>query len=278
VLASALLLVSQASFPNLSITTRTTTDRPGTAIEIRTVQIKGQRQRHSFGVDIRDRRYQSGPSIEIIQCDLHREIILNESAKIYGIISMPDRAALLRARAAAMSQPADTRPVTQTITIDAEDAGERRKVGRLEARHVITKWTMEAKDAVLKSTRVQDGWYVDLPTADCERHDRAAFLTSERSGERSEVKWRGTAHTGFPIEEIDRTDTSYGIVERRLRLASISEAPLPDSLFDVPPGYRPALPTFGGGFDLQRPDTWANRAALAWEAARVWVRQWLRSP
>lgn len=276
-LAGVLLLVSQASFPNLSLTTRATTGRPGGAIETTTVQIKGQRQRHTFGIEVRDQHFQSGFSAEISQCDRRRAIMLNDAAKIYGILPMPDRP--VRRRAFATSMPVDTRPVTQTTTIDARDMGERRKVGPLEARHVITTWSTETVDPAQNNTRVVDGWYVDLPSADCEDHgaySASAFLIGGSSKGRSDVKWRGRARTGFPIEEIDRTDAPFGRAERRVRLVSISDAPLPDSLFDIPAGYRPALPMLYGGFDMQRADTWTNRAVMAWETASAWLHQWWR--
>jgi hypothetical protein len=276
VLAGVLLLVAQASFPDLTVTTRATTNRPDSAVETRTVQIKGQRQRHTFGIEIRDRHFQSGFSAQISQCDLHRGILLNDAAKIYGIVPMRDRTALLRARAIGAMPPADNRPVVQTITIDARDTGERRKVGPLDARHVVTTWKTDAADAALNETRVQDGWYVDLPAAaDCQgRVD--AFLVSGPANGRTEVKRRGTARTGFPIEETDCTVTPSVTIERRLRLVAVSEASLPDSLFEIPADYRPALPRFDGGVDMQRPDTWANRAVMAWETASAWVRQWWR--
>jgi hypothetical protein len=60
-------------------------------------------------------------------------------------------------------------------------------------------------------------------------------------------------------------------------LVEFSDAPLDPALFDVPPGYRPALPLGAGNFDLTRPDSVANRVRLAGENAAFWVHHtWSR--
>ena len=48
------------------------------------------------------------------------------------------------------------------------------------------------------------------------------------------------------------------------------------ALFDVPAGYRPALPRWSGDFDITRPDTLANRFCLLWESASDLVHRFWR--
>jgi hypothetical protein len=50
-------------------------------------------------------------------------------------------------------------------------------------------------------------------------------------------------------------------ITTRMTLIEFSEAILDKSLFDVPAGYRPALPRLIGCFDMTKPDTVANRLA-----------------
>jgi hypothetical protein len=50
-----------------------------------------------------------------------------------------------------------------------------------------------------------------------------------------------------------------------VKLIEFSEAVLDKSLFDVPAGYRPALPRLIGRFDMTKPDTVANRLAAYWQ-------------
>ena len=59
-------------------------------------------------------------------------------------------------------------------------------------------------------------------------------------------------------------------------LVDVNNRPLDPALFDVPPGYRPALRRWGSDFDLTRPDTLFNRATVVWETASGWVHWLLR--
>jgi hypothetical protein len=275
-LAGVLLFVAQASLPDLTITTHTTFSNQKDVVHTRTIQVKKLRQRLTLSFEYRNRTYQSGSSAVISQCDLHQEILLNDAGRIFHLSPMRDEQAIARARAAT-ARPPDTRPVAETITVDAVDTGERRRIGPLEARHVTTTWTTDATDSTRVGTRVIDGWYVDLPAFDCqERGNTSAVLIAQRQGVRTEIKWRGKARTGTTIAETERTTGSFGSSETTTALVSISDAPLPDALFDIPTGYRPALMGFNGSVDMQRPDTWVNRASLMWETARAWLSRWWR--
>jgi hypothetical protein len=280
-LAGVLVFVAQAALPDLTIitTTRMSSDRPIGTTHTTTIQIKGARQRMTQTFEVRGQPYRSGPSVVITQCDVHREIIVNEYGKIYRIMPLFDPQAFARARRAAKAQaPApDSRPVTRTITIDAVDTGQRRTVGPLVASHVITRWKTEGQKSPHDGERLIDGWYVDLPVFDCQERPgvAVAFLSGPAEG-RTEVRWLGKARTGYAIAETDRTTGTSGDMETVTGLVSISTADLDDRLFDTPAGYRPALPRFDGSFDLERPDTYWNRVSALWSLAAAWARQWWR--
>jgi hypothetical protein len=53
-------------------------------------------------------------------------------------------------------------------------------------------------------------------------------------------------------------------------------AVLDKSLFDVPAGYRPALPRLTGPFDMTKPDTVANRLAAYWQGVTTLAGDFIR--
>ncbi|HYS70740.1 MAG TPA: hypothetical protein VEM14_10905 [Gemmatimonadaceae bacterium] len=50
-----------------------------------------------------------------------------------------------------------------------------------------------------------------------------------------------------------------------VELIELSEHSLDSSLFDIPRDHRPALPGIGGGYDMTKPDTLANRLQEYWD-------------
>lgn len=123
-------------------------------------------------------------------------------------------------------------------------------------------------------TRVRDGWYLDLPSPQCDESVYGAgetMLFATGSVGRTEIKWKGTARTGWPVIETDRHVGDNGTFIATTSLVEFSDAPLDPELFDVPPGYRPALPLGHGGFDLEKPDTVVNRVRHAVENVASWV-------
>ena len=80
------------------------------------------------------------------------------------------------------------------------------------------------------------------------------------------VEFRGTGRRGFPIEATTRRRAEHEPpITTRLMVIEFSEAVLDKSLFDVPAGYRPALPHLIGRFDMTKPDTVPNRIAAYWQ-------------
>jgi hypothetical protein len=165
------------------------------------------------------------------------------------------------------------------------DTGERRQVGSYSARHVITTTTTDPSPGAITrpSESVEDGWHIDLPPAGCwDTGDGHFFVTGSvvRSGgalERMNVEFRGAGRRGFPIEQTTRRRGEHEPpITTRVKLIEFSEAVLDKSLFDVPAGYRPALPRLIGRFDMTKPDTVANRLAACWQDVTTLARDFFR--
>src|SRR5262249_41323145 len=162
---------------------------------------------------------------------------------------------------------------------------ERRQVGSYSARHVITTITTDRSPGAntRPSESVEDGWHIDLPPPGCwSAGDSHVFWTGSvvRSGgapERMNVEFRGAGRRGFPIEETTRRRGQHEpAMTSRVTLIEFSEAVLDKSRFDVPTGYRPAVPRLVGRFDMTKPDTVANRFGAYWEDVTTLARDFFR--
>jgi hypothetical protein len=139
----------------------------------------------------------------------------------------------------------------------------------------VTTTTVERDGAPPRIVAIRDGWYIDTPALACDTSgDSSAVAVLTLNGERPDMRWRGRARTGTVLEERDRMFEGAGTFERQTELVEVSGAPIPPATFDVPDGYQPALPMPGGGHDLTRADTIANRAVLLWTMAAGWIQSW----
>jgi hypothetical protein len=256
---------SPSPIPDVTIRTRTTSD--GRPHRTAVLQVQNRRQRVERGHGF----------VEITQCDLGRSLILNEAKRIYASVPFAGERGPRVAGTRVHVAP-DTRPVSQTMFIDAVDTGERRQFGPLTARRVITTTTTERPgDAAPMRTQVQDGWYLDLLADACgeNRGVAAAVLIGGPHATRTAVKWKRTARTGWPVIEADRMFAGTESFVVSTTIEEFSQARLDPALFEIPDGYRPALPLGAGGFDLERPDTLVNRIRAACESAAGWLQyQW----
>lgn len=277
--------------PDLTIKTRQTTDRPDSSIATEIIYLKGARQRRETIVEwpphaataIGVKRTRLG--ISITQCDERRTLLLNDEARTYAYSPIEDVSEhLTRVRRAAGRAP--PREMTtgddMTITIDSVDTGDRRQIGPYTARRVITTTTTERGPGASARTSIseQDGWYIDLPSADCwdwGGHPQPILVGLFVSGgrDRVHIKHRGTARRGYPIEETNRNRTDTNIPTTKRDLIEFSNTPLDAALFTVPSGYRPALRLLSGGYDLTKPDTLMNRLKSFWEEFRDWTNRLL---
>ena len=244
--------------PDLTITTRTIRSGPaGGGFTIRrTLKLKGARQATDTVFGDRPGRL---VVTTIGQCDRRRTLILNHDDKLYAFQPLRDLPRLEHRAGRTGAAPENSEHPLQTMTIDAVDTGERRQFGTLTARHVISTTTTEdgrARPARSKS-EVRDGWYVDLPPVGC-------------------IDWGGSrAKQGFPLIETLRSVGPEPTLTITTELLEVSADPIDPAVFDVPAGYLSALPRWDGSYDMTRPDTLVNRAALLWQdvrrlAAKYW--------
>jgi hypothetical protein len=272
--------------PDLTIKTQRTMDHPNSTIETEIVNLKGAWQRREWTVHFPSTipGAHTQQHVAITRCDERRIVELNEETRTYASVpieDMTEHVRRLRLTAGRRPQPVPTGADVKVI-IDSVDTGERRELGRYTARRVITTTTTRPSPGA--NTRanegVQDGWYIDVPPADCwdwGDHAPVAMLSAYfvRSGtvpDRVHVERRGIARRGFPIEENSRSSSDDRQPTTRITLLDLSEAVLDPSRFTVPAGYRPALPRLGGGFDMTRPDTLTNRLQSYWEGLTSWAQ------
>jgi hypothetical protein len=274
--------------PDLTIRTRQTTDLPQSTVQTNTLYFKGAWQR-------RDLDLQFPPAVPaprtvrqstITRCDDRQTLELNHEARLYAwsTLSFIDRDVhWVRSRWRQRPEP-PTGPDVK-VTIDTVDTGERRQRGSYSARHIITTITTDpsAGANTRPSEYVEDGWHIDLPPAGCvDAGGGHSFLIGSVVGPRGvagrmNVEFRGAGRRGFPVEQTTRHRGEHEPpITTRVELIEFSEAVLDTSLFDVPAGYRPALPRLIGRFDMSKPDTVANRLAAYWQDVTTLTRSFFR--
>jgi hypothetical protein len=270
-----------ADVRDVTIKTRRTFDVPSSTIETDVLFLKRawQRGEQSLRFPVAIAAGEAHTRGWITRCDERRTLELDPASRTFASSTIEDIAEHARRRGPAVSDgpPVAATGANVTMTIDAVDTQERRQVGPFLARHVITTTTTEAEPGAnaRTGTSLRDGWYIDLPPADCWDWGADGPILSAlvvRAGSRPDrvhVARRGTARRGFPIEETSRSED--GSPASRITLIEISDKPLDDALFTVPAGYRPALPRLHGGFDMTKPDTLVNRLASYWEEVQSWL-------
>jgi hypothetical protein len=182
-------------------------------------------------------------NINIYQCDRGTRIFFDATLKTYHTVP---------ADPMQMRETAHPAPKIQqtggevTVTTDSVDTGERRLVGSYQARHVKTTITAEpGPDAVSQKSKTEvDGWYLDLPGVYCQDASSQKMgwsaLWAGGRVDRVIFKRLGTAPRGFTIEETTTKNEGERVLVTKIELLEISEKPLDESLFEVPPGYSPA--------------------------------------
>jgi len=231
--------------PNFRDTTITTRVTHGLMLPmVNTLRLKGARQRSE------SRPESAKPflpfMVHIMQCDQQTSIRLQERSKTYRLERWHEP---VEDRHIRPEKPPDGPEVT--VIINAVDTGERRTMGRYEARHVKTTITVTpSKEAAASPSRTDiDGWYIDLPGLNCraEMPDRFPpfiggwHVTREIGGHDHMVyKIEGTAARGYAIEETSTERSGGNVVVNKTELVEFSETPLDESLFEIPEDYTPA--------------------------------------
>ncbi|MBS1812794.1 MAG: hypothetical protein JST84_31800 [Acidobacteria bacterium] len=220
-----------------------------------TVYIKGERERTEQmlpGINMQ--------MVTIKECDLRRNIQLNDSAKVYKIEPFSDASntpTTITPRTAPTTPPPTTKPTRKggvvTINITMTDTGERKEMFGYTARHLKMAMSFTTSpDACSKGQmRMEsDGWYINFRNNfSCQEEyvPRAALERSGRSKPDCVDEFRynvqGNVKMGYPA---DVTMTMYGENGKpftmRQQILELSRAKLDQALFEIPPGYQEGDP------------------------------------
>jgi hypothetical protein len=271
---------------DLKVVTRTLHDGSGThrATETRTLYVKGPRLRSD--ATWRMDEGESRPLMTTVaRCDERRTLLLNPEARTYAFTPVMNPSEWVTRAPIAVARPLPRGPDVE-VTIDALDTGERRSIARRDARRVVTTRKVDPSPGAQtpRTETVTDGWYIDVPAFDCatQADSSAAFALAyvqRQDGpppDAVHLKRLGTARTGYPIDETVRHTAGDRTSITRTALVEASDAPLVSTVFEIPEGYRPALPLPGGGFDLDRADTLGARVASYVDVLTGWVHWAIR--
>ena len=234
------------NFRDLTIKTRTT--RGLMTPVVTTWYFKGARQRTEHDSQIRN--IPEPFTSVIFQCDQRTEVMLHSRDKTYRSFTMHSGELTGVERRPPVRNPAGP---DVTITIDSVDTGERREIAGYEASRFKTTITIDpSKGASRKPAKTEiDGWYLDLPGLDCrESSPRENLIPGAGAGmfemgfggghDHLIFKRVGTMLHGLPISQTATERAEGNVIVSKIELLESSEAPLDESLFEVPADYSPA--------------------------------------
>ena len=209
-----------------------------------TTMLKGKRERSETRSAYMD-------SVSITQCDLKRNIQINNKSQKYLVTPMETVTASQTAGAAARTN--STEPTTRggviTYTTNTVDTGERKEMFGFTARHIKTSVKIESSPDACTQTQQRmdtDGWYIDLTYGlECELSPAQTTTPYTAQGgcrDQTVFKRTGAGRTGYALSE---TTTMYGpdgkvLFSTTKEVVEISRDPLDAALFDVPAGYTEA--------------------------------------
>jgi hypothetical protein len=217
-----------------------------------TVYIKGQRERSE----------QIMPGMNLVmttikQCDLRRDVQLNDAAKVYKIEPFADPTPVTSAPRSATPPPTTNRPTRKggvvTMNVTMTDTGERKEMFGYQARRLkLTMSMTTSPDACAKGAmRMEsDGWYIDFNNNFSCREEYVPRQMLERQRPNKpdcvdEFRYnvKGSVRMGYPA---DVTTTMFdekgkGFAMRQ-QILELSRAKLEQALFEIPAGYKEGDP------------------------------------
>lgn len=217
-----------------------------------TVYIKGQRERSEQtlpGMNLQ--------MVTIKECDLRRDILLNDSAKVYKIEPFSDPTPATAApRPTTPPPPTPNKPTRKggvvTINITMTDTGERKEMFGYQARHLKMAMSFASSpDACSKANmRMEtDGWYINFNNSFSCREEYVPRAAIERGRSKPDCvdEWKynvqGNVKMGYPA---DVTMTMFGEDGKnftmRQMILELSRAKLEQELFEIPPSYKEGDP------------------------------------
>ena len=230
-----------------------------------TVYIKGERERTEQtlpGMNLQ--------MVTIKECDLRRDIQINDNAKVYKIDPFGDNTPT--APAPKTTTPAPPPPSNKptrkggvvTINVTMTDTGERKEMFGYQARHLKMAMSFTSSpDACSKANmRMEtDGWYINFRNSFNCREEFVPRQAIERGQRKPDCldEWKynvqGNVKIGYPA---DVTMTMYDEKGKpftmRQQILELSRAKLDQALFEIPAGYTEGDPysmkAMMGGIDL----------------------------
>lgn len=229
------------------------------------------------------RRRDSENGIIITRCDLDRVYALNLADRTFDsgpVWHPPTGAELFTAAITSRTVSASKSPTLQIETTTTDTSERKTLLGRAARRVVTLERRIPLDDAARgpSETRI-DGWYTDLDTdISCERSyygkPRASVLVGS-TNRRPIVVFKdiGPRETGYPVRlettsrstarVSDGTAREHTLVTTRV-VTEISTAVLDPALFEIPPGFREAVPP---------PVPFAVRMNYAWQQLKVLIAE-----
>lgn len=255
------------SYVDFRITTRMSHGDGPTHSTTTTLYLRGARERRESAVE-QNGELTTPLLASILQCDQRRAIHLNLNVQLFSEERFVEWSNSL---VGATTLPEAQGPVVTTVE-DAVDTGERRRLGRHVARRVkTTRVVSPAPGANTPASRREtEGWYIDLPGLGCVASEMKSSLRLSAENpngprDRHRYQTKGTARRGYAIEETTRHTEARMTYTTTVTLVDWSDAPLDPLLFETPANFRPALRMPGGGVDLTKPDSVANRLQTYWD-------------
>lgn len=214
-----------------------------------TVYIKGQRERSENML----------PGMNIVmatikQCDLRRDIQINDNAKIYKIEPFTDPTPTTN-EPRPVTPPPNNKPTRKggvvTFNITMTDTGERKEMFGYQARHLKMAMSLTASpDACSKGAmRMEsDGWYIDFNNSFSCREEyvpRAALQRGAKPDCVDEFRYnvKGNVRMGYPADAtITMFDEKGKSFSMRQQILELSRAKLDQALFEIPAGYKEGDP------------------------------------
>jgi hypothetical protein len=220
---------------------------PGMASMTTTVYIKGEQER-------RDTNVMSREMSTITLCPKKQIITVNHKCKLYFIAPIEEGGApAMPMPAAGPARMGPRQPTRQgglvVIENDVRDTGERQEMSGLPVRHVLFNMSMDAKEGSCNPGHTEmsmDEWVVELPPFSCRMKLAEApppAMPEARGGgcrDKYQVTAKGNAASlsGFPVKMAIYSGGRWQTLP--MEVIDISTAPLDQSVFEVPAGYREA--------------------------------------
>jgi hypothetical protein len=205
-----------------------------------------------------------GSGVTIEQCDLQRNIRINDKKKLYFIEPFAKETEEIINEDANPTTAVKNKPVTVpkdkttqtggviTSWYSINDTGERKKMYGFTARHVWTyKKIKPSPDACsMKDSMIMksDGWYIDLPQFNCPVQFRPERPPSRQPVEKPKPDCKdrfvsrnsGKGKLGFPLTETKTMQFNASEFETSIETLEFTTTKLDSMLFEIPPGYQEA--------------------------------------